>query len=75
MLRLPISTGNGGLDIVVGGYLGSYWLENPLRHGKDPYASTWPVHLIDPNLPSHDVVVGDINHDNRLPTKDRSGSA
>ena len=51
---------NGTLDIVVGGLNGTtYWLENPLRSGKDPYASHWPMHVIGTGHPSHDVVVGD----------------
>jgi hypothetical protein len=38
---------DGPLDIVVGGLNGNtYWLENPLKQGKDPYNSTWNVHQI-----------------------------
>ena len=52
--------GNGMLDIVVGGLNGmTYWLENPLKSGKDPYDSYWPMHRIGTGHPSHDVVVGD----------------
>ena len=59
--------GDGALDIVIGG-LGNvtYWLENPLKQGKDPYASTWAVHEIDVSRPSHDIVVGYVNGDGKL---------
>src|SRR5262249_49287855 len=39
--------GDGALDIVIGGLSGTtYWLENPLMQGRDPYNSRWAAHLI-----------------------------
>ncbi len=66
--------GDGVLDIVVGGLNGlTYWLENPLRSGKDPYASDWPMHRIGTGHPSHDVVVGDAFKRNSLDVATESG--
>ncbi|MCU1260341.1 MAG: hypothetical protein JWO80_3226 [Bryobacterales bacterium] len=66
--------GDGALDIVVGGLSGyTYWLENPLKHGADPYTSTWNVHLINSGPPSHDIVVGDINRDGKVDVATESG--
>jgi hypothetical protein len=65
---------DGALDIVVGGQNGNtYWLENPLRQGRDPYNSTWSVHQIGSGRPSHDVVVGDINGDGKIDVATESG--
>ena len=52
---------DGALDIVVGALFNQVsWLENPRKHGKDPYATTWKEHVINQGVPSHDIVVGDI---------------
>jgi hypothetical protein len=66
--------GDGALDIVIGGLNGyTYWLENPLKQGRDPYTSTWNVHLIGSGHPSHDIVVGDINRDGKVDVATESG--
>jgi hypothetical protein len=66
--------GDGALDIVIGGLDGyTYWLENPLKQGRDPYTSTWNVHLIGSGHPSHDIVVGDVNRDGRVDVATESG--
>jgi len=66
--------GDGALDIVIGGLSGNtYWLENPLKQGKDPYNSTWSVHQIQSGRPSHDVAVGDIDRDGKVDVATESG--
>lgn len=66
--------GDGALDIVIGGLTGNtYWLENPLNRGQDPYNSTWNVHQIQSGRSSHDVVVGDINRDGKVDVATESG--
>jgi hypothetical protein len=65
--------GDGAPDIMVGGYSGNYWLENPLPTGVDPYTNVWKVHLIDSMHPAHDVVAGDVNHDGKMDFVTESG--
>jgi hypothetical protein len=67
--------GDGALDIVIGGLFGyTWWIENPLKQGKDPYRSVWNAHTIDNRgYPSHDVVAGDINRDGRIDIATESG--
>ncbi len=66
--------GDGALDIVIGGLSGiTYWLENPLMQGRDPYNSDWVAHLIDTGHQSHDVVCGDINNDQKIDIATDSG--
>ena len=66
--------GDGALDIVIGGLGGyTYWLENPLKQGADPYTNTWNVHVINSGPPSHDIVVGDINRDGKVDVATESG--
>jgi FG-GAP-like repeat/Beta xylosidase C-terminal Concanavalin A-like domain len=66
--------GDGAIDIVIGGLNGNtYWLENPLKSGRNPYASTWQVHQIRSGLPSHDIVVGDVNRDGKVDVGTESG--
>ena len=66
--------GDGALDIVVGGLNGNtYWLENPLKKGQDPYNSTWAVHQIGSGPSSHDLVTGDINGDRKIDVATESG--
>jgi hypothetical protein len=66
--------GDGALDIVIGGLSGiTYWLENPLMQGLDPYNSDWVAHLIDTGRQSHDVVCGDVNNDQKIDIATDSG--
>ncbi len=66
--------GDGALDIVVGGLGGrTYWLENPLKSGKDPYSSYWPMHMIGTHHYSHDVVVGDMFKAGKIDIATESG--
>lgn len=66
--------GDGALDIVVGGLSGNtYWLENPLRTGRDPYRSSWPAHVIGTGRASHDVVVGDVFRSGTIDVATESG--
>jgi hypothetical protein len=67
--------GDGALDIVIGGLYGyTWWIENPLKQGKDPYRTIWNAHTIsNTGLQSHDVVVGDINRDGKTDVATESG--
>jgi regulation of enolase protein 1 (concanavalin A-like superfamily) len=65
--------GDGAPDIVVGGANGSYWLQNPLPAGKDPYSSQWQVHRIDSQHTAHDILAADINRDGRIDIATESG--
>src|SRR5215467_4475562 len=67
--------GDGALDIVIGGLYGyTWWIENPLKQGKDPYRSVWNAHTIDHSgLQSHDVVAGDINRDGKTDIATENG--
>ena len=66
--------GNGALDIVVGGLNGmTYWFENPVKSGKNPYRSFWPMHVIGTRHASHDVVVGDAFDSGSLDVATESG--
>jgi hypothetical protein len=65
---------DGALDIIVGGQHGNtYWLENPLKQGRNPYTSPWRAHQIGLGRPSHDVIVGDINRDGKIDVATESG--
>jgi hypothetical protein len=67
--------GDGALDIVIGGLYGyTWWIENPLKQGKDPYRSVWNAHTIDHSgLQSHDVVAGDVNRDGKTDIATENG--
>lgn len=67
--------GTGAPDIVVGGLAGvTYVLRNPRNTGcGDVYRCTWPVTIIGRGHPSHDVVVGDVDHDGRIDVVTESG--
>jgi hypothetical protein len=66
--------GDGALDIVIGGLSGiTYWLENPLMQGLNPYDSEWVAHLIDSGHSSHDVVCRDVNNDQKIDIATDSG--
>ncbi len=66
--------GDGAPDIVVGGLRGiTYWLENPLKSGQDPYRSHWRMHLIGTDHYSHDVVVGDVFKTGKVDIATESG--
>jgi hypothetical protein len=53
---------DGDLDIVISGV---QWFENPLRQGKRPDQGPWKAHKV-ADLYSHDVIVGDIDHDGKI---------
>ncbi len=58
---------DGAQDIIVGSLFNQiFWLENPRPHGQDPYATRWKEHVINKGVPSHDIVVGDINGDGKV---------
>ena len=68
-------TGNGFPDIVVGGLDDvTYILYNPRDAGcADVYRCPWKRDVIDRAHPSHDVVVGDVNHDGRIDIATENG--
>lgn len=67
--------GDGAPDIVVGGLDAvTTILHNPLHDGcADVYRCTWRATVVDDRHLSHDVVVGDVNHDGRIDIATESG--
>ena len=59
--------GDGAQDIVVGDLFNRIaWLENPRTQGQNPYATLWKEHVINQGVPSHDLVIGDVNGDGKV---------
>lgn len=66
--------GDGWNDIVLGGWGNrTLWAENPAGKGKDPYTTTWPIHLVDSTRFSHEVCAADLNHDGKIDIVTTSG--
>jgi hypothetical protein len=68
--------GDGAPDIVVGGLDGiTNILHNPRHSGEctDPYRCPWKSTTLDTGHPSHDVVVGDVDHDGHIDVATESG--
>ena len=58
--------GDGWNDIIMGGWSNhTFWAENPMGNGKDPYTNTWTIHTIDKTRFSHEVCVADLNADGK----------
>lgn len=58
--------GDGWNDIIMGGWSNhTFWAENPMGQGKDPYKNTWTIHAIDKTRFSHEVCAADLNADNK----------
>jgi len=68
-------TGDGVPDIVVGGLAKvTYLLLNPRRTAcSDVYRCRWALRIIDRSHPSHDVVVGDVDHDGSVDIATENG--
>lgn len=48
--------GDGWKDILLGGWgHRTIWAENPAGHGRDPYTTSWKVHIVDTTRFSHEV--------------------
>lgn len=68
--------GDGAPDIVVGGLDDkTYVLHNPLHDAgcSDVYRCSWDIRMIDKSHASHDVVVGDVDHNGRIDVATENG--
>ncbi len=66
--------GDGWPDIVLGGWGNrTIWAENPAGQGKDPYTTSWKVHLVDATRFSHEVCAAKLTRSGKMDIVTTSG--